>query len=88
MIRRPINVSRHDPRFIVKTVKRSDGVMVWGAFSGTHGRGGLYFLPKNVKMRESNCLQVLQNYLLPFWGIHHSTHFMHDGTPAHRTKLV
>ena len=42
VIRRPINVSRHDPRFIVKTVKHSDGVMVWGAFSGTHGRGGLY----------------------------------------------
>ena len=79
VIRRPINVPRHDPRYTVKTAKHSDGVMVWGAFSGTHGRGGLYLLPKNVTMRESNCLQVLQNHLLLFWGIHHSTHFMHDG---------
>ena len=70
VIRRPINVPRHDPRYTVKTVKHLDGVMVWDAFSGTHGRGGLYFLPKNVTMRGSNYLQVLQNHLLPFWGIH------------------
>ena len=88
VIRRPINVPRHDPRYTVKTVKHSDGVMVWGAFSGTHGRGGLYFLPKNVTMRGSNYLQVLQNHLLPFWGIHQPTHFMHDGAPEHPTKLV
>ena len=81
VIRRPINVPRHDPRYTVKTVKHSDGVMVWGAFSGTHGQGGLYFLPKNVTKRGSNYLQVLQNHLQP-------THFMHDGAPAHRTKLV
>ena len=62
--------------------------MVWGAFSGTQGRGGLYFLPKNVTMRGSNYLQVLQNHLLPFWDIHQPTHFMHDGAPEHRTKLV
>ena len=62
--------------------------MVWGAFSGTHERSGLYFLPKNVTMQGSNYLQVLQNHLLPFWVIHQPTHFMHDGAPAHRTKLV
>ena len=57
--------------------------MVWGAFSGTHGRDGLYFLPKNVTMRGSNYLQVLQNHLLPFLGIHEPTHFTLDGAPAH-----
>ena len=88
VIRKPINVPRHDPRYTVKTAKHSDGVMVWSAFSGSHGRGGFYFLPKNVTMRGSNYLQVLLNHLLPFWGIHHPTHFMHDGAPAHRTKLV
>ena len=82
-IKRPINVPRHDPRYTVKTVKHSDGVMVWGAFSGTHERGGLYFLPKNVTMRGSNYLQVLQNHLLPFWSIHQPTHFVHNGAPAH-----
>ena len=40
VIRRPINVPRRDPQYTVKTVKHSDGVMVWGAFSGTHRRGG------------------------------------------------
>ena len=39
-------------------------------------------------MRGSNYLQVFQNHLLPFWGIHQPTHFMYDGAPAHRTKLV
>ena len=39
VIRRSINVPRHDPRCTVKTVEHSNGVMVWGAFSGTHGRG-------------------------------------------------
>ena len=66
VIRRPIKVPRYEPRYTIKTVKHSDGVMVWGAFSGTHGRGGLYFLPKNVTMRGFNHLQVLQNHLLPF----------------------
>ena len=83
VIRRPMNIPRHDPQYTVKMVKHSDGVMVWSAFSGTHGRGGLYFLPKNVTMWGSNYLQVLQNHLLPFWSIHQPTHFMHDGAPAH-----
>ena len=39
VIRRSINVPRHDPWYTVKTVKHSNGVMVWGAFSGTYGRG-------------------------------------------------
>ena len=62
--------------------------MVWGAISGIHGRGGLYFLPRNVTMRGSNSLEVLNNHLLPFRGIHQPTHFMHDGAPAHKTKFV
>ena len=88
VIRRPINASRNDPRYTVKTVKHSDSVMVWGWFSGTKGRGGLYFLPKNVTMRGSNYLQVLKDHLVPLWGIHQPTHFLHDGAPAHRTNLV
>ena len=62
--------------------------MVWGAFSGTNGQGGLSFLPRNITMWGSNYLQVLKDHLLPFWGIHQPTHFMQDGTPAHRTKHV
>ena len=43
MIRRPPGSSRYDTMYTVKTVKHPDSVMVWGAFSGNHGRGGLYY---------------------------------------------
>ncbi len=88
LVRRPPGASRYDSKYTVKTVKHPDSVMVWGAFSGIHGRGGLYFLPKNVTMRGANYLEVLQQHLLPFWHIHQCHHFMHDGAPAHRTKIV
>ena len=88
LVRRPRGVSRYDARFTVKTVKHPDSVMVWGSFSGSRGRGGLYFLPKNVTMKGSNYLEVLKEHMLPFWRIHESNHFMHDGAPAHKTKIV
>ena len=88
VVKRPLNVRRHDPRYTVKTVKHPDSVMVWGAISGIHGEGGLYLLPINATMGGSNYLGVLDDHLLPFWGIHQPTHFMHDGAPAYRTKLV
>lgn len=88
IVRRPSSVSRYDPKYTVKTVKHPDSVMVWGAFSGNKGRGGLYFLPKNVTMRGTNYLEVLRDHMLPFWEIHESSYFMHDGAPAHKSKLV
>ena len=54
--RRPSDVSRYNPQYTVKTVKHADSVMVWGAFSGNRGRGGLYFLPKNVTMKRSSSI--------------------------------
>lgn len=68
-VRRPSTASRYDPKYTVKTVKHPDSVMVWGAFSGNMGRGGLYFLPKNVTMKGSNYIKVLEEHLLPFWDI-------------------
>ena len=88
LVRRPPGASRYDSKYTVKTVKHPDSVMVWGAFSGNYGRGGLYFLPKNVTMKGSNYLEVLDQHLLPFWHIHECNHFMHDGAPAHRTKVI
>ena len=87
VVRRPTSSSRYDSRFTVKTVKHPDSVMVWGAISGS-GRAGLYFLPKNVTMKGSNYLEVLQDHMLDFWDIHDCNFFMHDGAPAHRTKTV
>lgn len=51
---RPKSVSRYHPKYTVKTVKLLDSVMVREAFSGNKGRGGLYFLPKNMTMKGSN----------------------------------
>jgi len=51
-------------------------------------RAGLYFLPNNVTMRESNYINVLKEHLLAFWRIHQFDHFMHDGAPAHKSKIV
>lgn len=85
-IRRTATVSRYDAKYTVKTVKHPDSVMVWGAFSGNKGRGGLYFLPKNVTMRAVHYISVLEEHLLNFWHIHECDFFMHDG--AHKAKSV
>ncbi|KAG7175342.1 Transposable element Tcb2 transposase-like 1 [Homarus americanus] len=88
IVRRPKNVSRSSLKYTVKTVKHPDSVMVWGTFSGCEGRGGLYFHPKNVTMKGTNYIEVLRDHMLPFWPIHHCHHFMHDGAPAHKSKIV
>ena len=66
LVRRPLGVSRYGSRYIIKTVKYSKSIMVWGAFSGDKGRGGLYFFPKNVTMRGDSYLMVLDHHMLPF----------------------
>ena len=88
LVRTSLGVSRYDSRYIIKTVKHPKSVMVWGAFSGDKGRRGLYFLPKNVTMRGDNYLKILGHHMLPFWDIHRCNHFMQDGAPAHRSKVV
>lgn len=88
VVRRPSDVSRYDPRYTIKTVKHPDSVMVWGCFSGAKGRGGLYFLPKNVTMKASNYIEVLREHLLDMWDIHGCEFFMQDGAPSHCAKSV
>ena len=87
-VRRPKEMSRYLSRYTVKTVKHPDQVMVWACFSGDVGRGGLYFLPRNVMMNGDRYLEVLQNHLIPFMEIHGSTHFLQDGAPCHKSKKV
>ena len=86
--RRPSTASRYDPKFMVKSVKHPESVMVWGAFSGNMGRAGFYFLPKNTTLRGSNYIDVLKDYLLTFWRIYQCDYFIQDGAPAHRSKIV
>ena len=89
LVRMPSGVSRFDSRHIIKTVKHPKSVMVWGVFNGDKGRGGgLYFLTKNVTMRGDSYLRVLDHHMLPFRDIRRCNHFMQDGDPAHRSRVV
>ena len=88
LVRRPSGVSRYNSRYIIKTVKHPKSVMVWGDFSGDKGRGGLYFIPKKVTMRGDSYLRVLDHHMLPFWDIRRCNHFMQDGDPVHRSRVV
>ena len=88
LVRRPSGVSRYDSRYIIKTVKHPKSVMVWGDFSGNKGRGGLYFFPKNFTMRWDSYLRVLDHHMLAFWDIRRCNHFMRDGDPVYRSRVV
>jgi len=87
-VRRSKGVSRYKEGYTIPTVKHSEGVMVWGCFSGKVGRGGLYFLPKNLTMNGPRYQTVLENHLLPFMRIHRAQYFLQDGAPCHRSKDV
>jgi hypothetical protein len=50
MASRPLGMNRFDTRYTMKTVKHPASLMVWACFSGSCGRGGIYFLPPNVTM--------------------------------------
>jgi septum formation topological specificity factor MinE len=88
MVRRPSGISRYKQKYTVKTVKHSESVMVWGCFSSTVGRGGLFFLPKNQMMNSEVYMGVLKDHLFPFMDIHGSTFFLQDGAPCHTSKRV
>lgn len=86
-VRRPSGSNRCDPRY-TKTVKHSDYVMVWDAFSGRMGRDGLYFFPKNETMNGSKYIGVLEDHMLPFYQIHGCELFQQDSALCHTSKLV
>ena len=53
MARHSSSASRYNSKFTVKTTKHLDSVMILGTFSGNLGWAGLYFLPKNVTIKEA-----------------------------------
>uniref|UniRef100_A0A0P4WG26 Uncharacterized protein n=1 Tax=Scylla olivacea TaxID=85551 RepID=A0A0P4WG26_SCYOL len=85
-VRCPIGSSRFDPKYTVKAVKHPESVKVLGRYSGVMGRGGLYFLPKNITMKGRNYIEKLKEHFLPFWKIHGCDYFMHDGAPSKQVK--
>ena len=72
----------------MKTVKYPGSTMVWGAFSGAAGRGGLKILENNVTMNARRYIEVLKQELLPYFRLHGCTHFMQDSAPCHTAKVV
>lgn len=88
-VRRSKTMSRYKSKFTIPTVKHSAGVMVWGCYSGRVGRGGLYFLPKNVTMNgERYKKEVILRKVVPWMKYHKTKMFMQDGAPCHTSKLV
>lgn len=88
LVQRPLGADQFDSHYTVKTVKFPASVMVWACFSGEKGSGGLYFLDKNVNMNAALYVNVLENYMLPFYTAHENAHFLQDGAPCHRAKAV
>ena len=39
-------------------------------------------------MRGDSYLRVLDHHMLPFWDIRQCNHFMQDGDPVHRSRVV
>ena len=68
------------------SVKHLDSIMVWGAFSREMGRAGLYFLPKNKKMKSDQYVKVLEEHMLSMFHIHSCEVFMQDNAPCHKSK--
>ena len=87
-VRRLVGSDRFDSRYTIKTVKHPDSVMVWACFTGSAGRGGLFFLPKNQTMNGKRYQGVLENHLLPWMERFGATHFLQDGAPCHASKRI
>ena len=85
--RRAVGSDRLDPRYTRKTVKHPLKIMAWGSFSW-RGRGGLEFLAKGEMMNGPRYLMILENKLEFFLRQHCCSHFLQDGAPCHRSKVV
>jgi transposase len=86
-VRRPIG-SRYDPKYCTSAVKQSAKLMVWAAFSGKGGRGGIWFMPDGRTINAGVYQTILQDKLLPFRAIHGVDYFLHDGAPCHMAKSI
>ena len=62
--------------------------MVWVCFSGANGRGGLFFLPKVKTMCKEQYMEVLREKMTPRYHHPAITHFLQDGAPCHKAKVV
>jgi hypothetical protein len=71
---------------MVKAVKHSESLRVWGCFSGAVVCGGMFFLPKKTTMNRERYQQALEDHLLTFMQIHRCSHFLQDEAPSRTSK--
>ena len=87
LCRRPVGSDRFDVRFTRKTVKHPAKVMAWACFSWK-GRGALEFLDQGEMMNGVRYRRILEEKLELFMHQHQTSHFLQDGAPCHRSKVV
>lgn len=85
-VRRPKN-TRYESRYVVPAVKNSPKVMMWGAISSSGG-SGMWIQPPQTTINASGYIRILEENLLPSFGVRGATHFQHDGAPCHSAKSV
>jgi hypothetical protein len=85
-VRRPSG-KRHEPKYVIPTVKQAPKVMVWGAVSGA-GHAGIWIMPNNTTINGTVYVKVLKEKLPIFFQIQNITHFQHDGAPCQGTTAV
>ncbi len=54
--------------------------MVWACFTGSVGRGSIYFLLQKTMMNGDRYLYVMKEKLLHRMEIHCATYLLQDGT--------
>ena len=80
------NSSKYDPRYTIKTVKNSPGVMVWACFA-YKGAGSIEFIEKNKKMNSARHVDILsQNAKCSLKKLHCSI-FQQDNATCHTSKI-
>ena len=91
-VRRGPNSNRFEQRFCRKTVKHSASIMIWGMFDGRYGRGGIDFLKRTGKRKETmdtkRYQKTLENHFIRYHRARQSTHLLQDSAPCHTSKVT
>jgi hypothetical protein len=86
VVRRLPGSSALHPRYTVKTVKHSPGVMVWGCF-GHAGAGALTFLDKGARMNSAMYTSVMDAHLVGSMARLRCKVYQQDKAPCHTSKI-
>jgi transposase len=84
-VRRLPGSSALHPRYTLKTVKHSPGVMVWGCFSFC-GTGALTFLDKGARMNSTMYTNILDVFLKNSMTRLRCNLYQQDNAPCHTSK--